>query len=66
MSETISVTMTREAAERFRSALLYADGVCSNMADANDAPATKAKIEEHADWLRWGLSRVHLAEREVS
>lgn len=58
----LSVTMTPEAAERFKAALSYADAVCEGMADANAAPTTAEKIREHADWLRWGIGRIAVAK----
>jgi hypothetical protein len=45
----LSVTMTPEAAQRFRAALRYA--------------AARIEDEDHADWLTWGIGRVALAER---
>jgi hypothetical protein len=59
--QLLSVTMTAEAAERFSAALCYASAVVDGMAEANNAPMTKAKIEEHAEWLRWGMGRVGAA-----
>jgi hypothetical protein len=58
----IQVTMTRSAAERFKAALSYADAICAGYAESNRAAGTAAKIREHADWLRWGRSRVFHAE----
>jgi hypothetical protein len=56
--ELLSVTMSRAAAEQFRRALIYAEGLVHNQGEATDAPETRAKIEHHAEWLRWGCSRV--------
>ena len=55
----VTLTMTREAADKFLAALGYAAALAEGMAEANWAPQTRAKIEEHASWVRWGESRLH-------
>ena len=49
-TELLSVTMTPEAALRFQAALYHATARIEN--------------EEHAEWLRWGASRVTYAQVE--
>jgi alanine racemase len=61
--ELLSVLMSRGAAERFRRALVYAEGLVHNQAEASNAPDTRAKVDEHGEWLRWGCSRIDYADR---
>lgn len=60
-SPIIAVTMSANAADRFLRALSYAEAVVHTKAEANDAPATKAQMEAHSEWLLWGYNRIHNA-----
>ena len=59
----LSVTMTRSAAEHFKAALTRGEYW---LMPSYEPPLTARELEraEAADWLRWGRSRVELAERE--
>jgi hypothetical protein len=60
--DVISVTMSRNAAEKFKAALTFAE--CRLTPDLYSSPLTeKEKIAyDHTDWLRWGVGRVMVAE----
>lgn len=49
-TDLLAVTMTPEAALRFQAALYHAMARIDN--------------EEHAEWLRWGASRVTYAQMQ--
>ncbi len=54
----VALTAVPDAIERFNRALTYAEAVLRGVAEANDAPDTRAKITEHAEWLAWGQGRI--------
>lgn len=54
----ITLSMTREVADRLVGALGYGAAVSESMAEANKAPETRAKITTHAETLRWAYSRL--------
>ncbi len=58
--DVISVTMSLEAAERFRRALGYAEARIYPYGTSSP-PLIQNEAGEHADWLRWGSARVALA-----
>lgn len=49
--DLLNVTMTPEAAERFKDALLHA--------------GARTKDDEQANWLLWGAGRISCAQRGV-
>jgi hypothetical protein len=61
--QVIAVTMTRGAARRFKAALYAGTAV---LMPSYEPPLTERERERaaHADWLRWGASRVTNAEEE--
>jgi hypothetical protein len=63
-NQTISVTMTREAAERFKKALTYGDSLAATHAEAMTGEAARG-ANEHSEWLAWGRGRVEAALRDA-
>ncbi len=59
--QMVYMGMTADAALRFAQAITYGEALAHAQAEANDAPATKRKIEEHCEWLRWGSNRIRYA-----
>jgi hypothetical protein len=67
-AERVAVTMTADAAERFYQALSWATAAASNRADEweDKGDEERARLfRDHADWLRWGMSRVTQAVPDV-
>ena len=61
--ELLSMTMTRDAADRFRAALEWASGQIASYAP----PLTEKEKQTlgHGEWLRWGAGRVLAAGWEA-
>lgn len=78
--DVLSVTMTREAAERLKSALIYAEGrifpedecevvEASTCSGPTGQPPVSAKAKvayDHAEWLRWAIGRIAVAEGKTA
>lgn len=53
----IALTMTPAAAKRFWKALVYAEGLVLQHAEAPHGEDIQ-RVEDHGEWLRWGFNRL--------
>jgi hypothetical protein len=61
----LCVTMSPEAAAKFKAALFWASAAAAARAEkwADEGNEGRAELfHDHADWLRWGASRITNAE----